>query len=139
MRRRREAGPGTPPEAGRRRGPRPLPRPLTLGRASRPQTHPSRPPRLRRFPPGLDLLPLRTPSAFPRRSVLGTLGHPLEHVVLAKPFIYSLLHIQRQPLAPRVPILDTVQTSPVPGVCAPLTLVRTPLPHRNFDPHWDPS
>lgn len=44
VRRRREAGPGVLPEVGRRRGPRSPPLPPSPWRASRPLTHPSRPP-----------------------------------------------------------------------------------------------
>lgn len=95
VRRRREAGPGAPPEAGRRRGPRHFPRPPSSGRVSRPQAHPSPHGGALWFPNELDLAPLRAPSPCPRQSILGTSGYPPEHRVKAEPFIYSLLHPTR--------------------------------------------
>lgn len=136
VRRRREAGPGAQPEAGRRRGPRPLPGPLCLADLQAP-THPSPrppgpPPCL--FPPGLDLAPLWAPSVFPRRRrLLRTSGHVPEHGVRAELFIYSLLPAPTHSHslhAFRVRILR--ETSRSPGIASP-------FPSRGLRPSQGPS
>lgn len=82
VRRRREAGPGAPPEAGRGRGPRCVPGLRVPGGPPGPSAA-LPPPGLSGFPPGLDLARLPGCLRRSRQSLLGTWGPP-EYVVVSK-------------------------------------------------------